>query len=133
MSTAANTAVVARLDSAGDVLITGPAVRAVAARHDRVVMLVGPRGRDAAELLVGVDEIVEWQAPWVDFDSPELTATHVESLVKQLRDMRADRAFIFTSFHQSPLPLALVCRMASVPWCFTALARIFPPGSICRN
>jgi ADP-heptose:LPS heptosyltransferase len=111
-----NTAVVARLDSAGDVLITGPAVRAVAARHDRVTMLVGPRGRDAAELLVGIDEIVEWQAPWVDFETPELTAAHAEALIKQLRDVAPDRVYIFTSFHQSPLPLALLCRMAAVPW-----------------
>jgi ADP-heptose:LPS heptosyltransferase len=111
-----STALVARLDSAGDVLITGPAVRAVAAAHDRVVMLAGPRGRAAAELLPGVDEIIEWQAPWVDFDSPELTAGHVEALVKQLRDVAVDRAFIFTSFHQSPLPLALLCRMAGVGW-----------------
>jgi ADP-heptose:LPS heptosyltransferase len=59
---------------------------------------------------------VEWQAPWVDFDSPELTADHVEALVKQLRDIAADRAYVFTSFHQSPLPLALICRMAGVPW-----------------
>jgi ADP-heptose:LPS heptosyltransferase len=116
VSAAPNTAVVARLDSAGDVLITGPAVRAVAAAHDRVVMLVGPRGRDAAELLVGVDEIVEWQAPWVDFESPELTAAHAEALIKQLRDIAPSRVYIFTSFHQSPLPLALLCRMASVGW-----------------
>jgi ADP-heptose:LPS heptosyltransferase len=109
-------AVVARLDSAGDVLITGPAVRAVAAGHDGVTFLAGPRGRAAAELLPAVDEIVEWQAPWVDFDSPELTAGHVESLVKQLRDINPGRVYIFTSFHQSPLPLALICRMASVPW-----------------
>ncbi|WP_231985219.1 glycosyltransferase family 9 protein [Mycobacterium sp. E796] len=114
--TASNTALVARLDSAGDVLITGPAIRAVANSHDRVVMLVGPRGRDAAELLVGVDEIVEWQAPWVDFDSPELTGDHVGALIKQLRDIAPRRVYIFTSFHQSPLPLALLCRMASVPW-----------------
>jgi ADP-heptose:LPS heptosyltransferase len=111
-----STAVVARLDSAGDVLITGPAVRAIAARHDRVVFVAGPRGRAAAELLPGVDEIVEWQAPWVDFDSPELTADHVEALVKQLRDLAADRAYVFTSFHQSPLPFALLCRMAGMPW-----------------
>jgi ADP-heptose:LPS heptosyltransferase len=110
------TAVVARLDSAGDVLIAGPAVRAVAACHDRVVMLVGPRGRDAAELLPGVDEVVEWQAPWVDFDSPELTASHAEGLIKQLGDIAPARMYIFTSFHQSPLPLALLARMASVPW-----------------
>ena len=75
-----STALVARLDSAGDVLITGPAVRAVAAGHDRVAFLAGPRGRTAAELLPGVDEIIEWQAPWVDFDSPELT-TAVSTLV----------------------------------------------------
>ncbi|OCB35348.1 glycosyl transferase [Mycobacterium malmoense] len=107
---------VARLDSAGDVLITGPAVRAVAAGHDRVTMLVGPRGRAAAELLVGVDEIVEWRAPWVDFEAPELTASHAEALIKQLRDIGPARMYIFTSFHQSPLPLALLARMAGVPW-----------------
>lgn len=111
-----NRAVVARLDSAGDVLITGPAVRAVAAAHDGVTFLAGPRGLAAAELLPAVDEIIEWQAPWVDFDSAELTAPHVESLVKQLIDLAPTRVFIFTSFHQSPLPLALICRMAGVPW-----------------
>ncbi|MHC9291492.1 glycosyltransferase family 9 protein [Mycobacterium sp. LTG2003] len=109
-------ALVARLDSAGDVLITGPAVRAVAAAHGPVTFLAGPRGRAAAELLPGVGDIVEWQAPWVDFDSPELTAGHVEALVKQLRDIAPERVFIFTSFHQSPLPLALICRMAEVGW-----------------
>jgi ADP-heptose:LPS heptosyltransferase len=111
-----STAVVARLDSAGDVLITGPAVRAIAAAHDKVLFLAGPRGRAAADLLPGVDEIVEWQAPWVDVDSPDLTADHVAALMKQLHDIGADHVYIFTSFHQSPLPLALVCRMAGVPW-----------------
>ena len=109
-------ALVARLDSAGDVLITGPAVRAVAEKHTAVTFLAGPRGRAAAELLPAVDDIIEWQAPWVDFDSPELTAGHVEALVKQLRDLTPERVYIFTSFHQSPLPLALICRMAAVPW-----------------
>src|SRR3712207_2928333 len=95
-------ALVARLDSAGDVLITGPAVRAIARRHSAVTFLAGPRGRAAAELLPGVDDIIEWQAPWVDFDSPELTPDHVEALLKQLRDLAPERAYIFTSFHQSP-------------------------------
>lgn len=109
-------AVVARLDSAGDVLITGPAVRAVAAAHDSVTFLAGPRGRAAAALLPGVDDIIEWQAPWVDFDSPELTADHVAALIKQLRDLAPDRVFVFTSYHQSALPLALLCRMAEIGW-----------------
>lgn len=111
-----NRVLVARLDSTGDVLITGPAVRAIAERHGPVTFLAGPRGRTAAELLPGVDDIIEWQAPWVDFDSPELTSGHVDALIKQLRDLAPERVYIFTSFHQSPLPLALICRMASVPW-----------------
>ncbi|MFL0285470.1 glycosyltransferase family 9 protein [Mycobacterium sp. SMC-21] len=110
-----STTVFARLDSAGDVLITGPAVRAVAA-HSNVTMLVGPRGRAAAELLPGVDEIVEWQAPWVDFDSPDLTSEHAFRLIAALRAIAPQRVYISTSFHQSPLPLALLCRMAEVPW-----------------
>src|SRR5215469_106067 len=49
-----------RADSAGDVLICGPAIRALAARAGAVHLLCGPRGRAAAQLLPGVDEIIEW-------------------------------------------------------------------------
>ena len=49
---------VARQDSMGDVLLAGPAVRAVAAGAGRVTLLCGPRGREAGELLPGVDEVV---------------------------------------------------------------------------
>ena len=52
---------IARLDSAGDVLLAGPTVRAVAAHADHVVLLAGPRGAAAARLLPGVDEIVVWE------------------------------------------------------------------------
>jgi ADP-heptose:LPS heptosyltransferase len=111
-----STALVARLDSAGDVLITGPAVRAVAAGHDRVVFLAGRRGSEAARLLPGVDRVIEWTAAWVDFDAPQLTARGVADLVAMIGEEQPDSVLIFTSFHQSPLPLALVCRMAGVPW-----------------
>jgi ADP-heptose:LPS heptosyltransferase len=110
------TAMVARLDSLGDVLITGPAVRAVAARYDRVVFLAGPRGSAAARLLPGVDRVLEWAAAWVDFDAPALSAGGVASLVQMITAEQPESVLIFTSFHQSPLPLALICRMAGVPW-----------------
>jgi ADP-heptose:LPS heptosyltransferase len=110
------TALVARLDSVGDVLITGPAVRAVAAAHDRVVFLAGPRGSEAARMLPGVDRVVEWSAAWVDFDAPPLTADAVTALIDIIAAEKPDAVLIFTSFHQSPLPLALICRMAGVSW-----------------
>jgi histidinol-phosphate phosphatase family protein len=103
---------VARPDSAGDVLVTGPAIRAVAAGADRVVMLCGPRGRAAAELLPGVDELVEWRLPWIDPQPGPASRSEVDSFVDRIAATGAEQAVIFTSYHQSALPLALVCRMA---------------------
>ncbi|PXY28357.1 glycosyl transferase [Prauserella muralis] len=118
----------ARLDNVGDVLLAGPCVRAVAAGSDSVALLAGPRGRAAAELLPGVDEVLEWCAPWIDPEPPELTEDAVLELAKRVRDLRPDRALILTSFHQSPLPLALVLRMAGVPW-IGAISEDYP-GSL---
>jgi histidinol-phosphate phosphatase family protein len=108
------TVLVARPDSAGDVLLTGPAIRAVAAGADRVVMLYGPRGRAAAELLPGVDELIEWRLPWIDPEPSPIDPSEMAALVARITAAQVDEAVIFTSFHQSPLPLALVLRMAGV-------------------
>lgn len=107
---------IARMDSVGDVLLAGPCVRAVAAHAESVVLLAGPRGKAGAELLPGVDEIIEWCAPWIDPAPPDVTSDAVEHLIKHVGDVRPDAALILTSFHQSPLPLALLLRMAGVGW-----------------
>jgi ADP-heptose:LPS heptosyltransferase len=110
------TVLVARLDSDGDVLLCGPALRAVAAGADRVVLLAGPRGAAAARLLPGVDEVLVWHCPWIDAEPRAVDPDDVGRLVEQVRARRIDRALVLTSFHQSPLPLALVLRLAGVPW-----------------
>ncbi|GLZ12777.1 glycosyl transferase [Actinomadura sp. NBRC 104425] len=104
----------ARMDNLGDVLLAGPAVRAVAARADEVALLCGPRGRAAADLLPGVDRVLEWCAPWIDPDPGPVDPAEIARLARMAAGY--DRALIFTSFHQSPLPLALVLRMAGVGW-----------------
>jgi ADP-heptose:LPS heptosyltransferase len=105
-----------RLDNDGDVLLAGPALRALAAGADRLTLLCGPRGRQAAELLPGIDEIVCWRAPWIDPDPDPVDSADVLVLAARLAGMRIDRALIFGSFHQSPLPTALLLRLAHVPW-----------------
>jgi histidinol-phosphate phosphatase family protein len=105
---------VARTDSAGDVLVTGPAIRAVAAGADRVVMLCGPRGRAAADMLPGVDEIIEWRVPWIDATPDPVDRAEVDAMVARIAATGAEEALVFTSFHQSALPMALVLRMAGV-------------------
>ncbi|MEU8262114.1 HAD-IIIA family hydrolase [Micromonospora sp. NPDC048999] len=109
------TVLVARSDAAGDVLVTGPAIRAVAAGAQRVVLLCGPRGRAAAELLPGVDEIVEWPLPWIDAPAGPVDPADLRRLTDRLAALGAQEAVVFTSFHQSALPLALLLRMAGTP------------------
>ncbi|WP_442931163.1 HAD-IIIA family hydrolase [Micromonospora sp. NBC_00389] len=108
------TALVVRSDSAGDVLVTGPAIRAVAAGAERVVLLCGPRGRAAADLLPGVDEIIEFPLPWIDPTPESVDSEAMRSLTARLAGVGADQAVVFTSFHQSALPLALLLRMAGI-------------------
>jgi ADP-heptose:LPS heptosyltransferase len=106
---------VARLDSAGDVLLQGPAVRAIAAGSARLTFLCGPRGRPAAELLPGVEEVVCFRAEWIDPEPQPISRQAVEELVAAVERLQPDQAVVLTSFHQSALPLALVLRLAGVP------------------
>ena len=111
-----STVLVVRLDSDGDVLLAGPAVRAVAAGSARVVLLAGPRGAAAGRLLPGVDEVVVWRCPWIDADPLPVDAAEIGAVVERLRGLRVDRALVLGSYHQSPLPTALVLRLAGVRW-----------------
>jgi ADP-heptose:LPS heptosyltransferase len=105
-----------RLDNEGDVLLAGPAIRALAAGAGHLTLLCGPRGRQAAALLPGVDEILCWRAPWIDPEPEPVDRAAVEALVERVAAVRADVAIVFGSFHQSPLPTALLLRLAGVPW-----------------
>ncbi|WP_284976669.1 glycosyltransferase family 9 protein [Arthrobacter sp. efr-133-TYG-104] len=112
---------VARLDSMGDVLLSGPALRAVAngsrrdgSRPNDVVLLCGPEGAGAAEMLPGVTQVHTWACPWIVNPAPPATEEMINSLIEFVRNSRIEEAVILTSFHQSPLPLALLLRLAGV-------------------
>jgi ADP-heptose:LPS heptosyltransferase len=105
---------VVRLDSMGDVLICGPAIRAVAAAGASVTLLVGPNGRAAADLLPGVSAVLVWNCPWISADPPPIEPAEISGLVELVRAGRFDEAIVLTSFHQSALPTALALRLAGV-------------------
>lgn len=119
---------VARLDSFGDVLVAGPAVRAVAAGATHVTMLCGPQGAPAAALLPGVDRVRVWAAPWVTETARPLDDTVVAELARIVTEQRIDEAVVLTSFHQSPLPLAVLLRLAGVAR--VSGASVDHPGSL---
>ena len=106
---------VIRLDGVGDVLLAGPAVRAVAAAPDReVTLLCGPAGASAARLLPGVAQVLEWASPWVLNPPPPVTRGTVDRFVDALAQHGFAEAVVLTSYHQSPLPTALLLRLAGV-------------------
>ncbi|MGL5930965.1 MAG: glycosyltransferase family 9 protein [Dermatophilaceae bacterium] len=112
---AAGRVLVARLDGAGDVLLAGPAVRRVAAAADRVDLLVSRSAAQAARMLPGVAEVHVADTPWTGATPPPADAAALLSLVSLLRAGRYDELVVLTSYHQSPLPLAVLARLAGIP------------------
>ncbi len=103
-----------RQDNNGDVLLTGPALRAIAARADRLTLLCGPSGRAAAESLPGIDEVACFEAEWIEANPHAVTFERAQTFIAAIARLRIDVAIVFTSFHQSPLPTALLLRLAGV-------------------
>ena len=109
-----------RLDSDGDVLMTGPAIAAL--RHgpdgvpaSRVDVLAAPPGAAAARLLPAVDDVLVADVPWSGYRPPAPDAAALRAIVDVLRDGRYDEVVVFTSYHQSAMPMALLARLAGVP------------------
>jgi ADP-heptose:LPS heptosyltransferase len=109
------TVLVTRMDNDGDVLLAGPTIRAIAAT-DRVVLLVAPSGEQAARLLPCVHDVLVWPCPWTGFDPPAVERASVNTLIDALRLGHLGAALVLTSYHQSPLPMAFVLRMAGIGW-----------------
>jgi ADP-heptose:LPS heptosyltransferase len=105
-----------RLDTIGDVLMTGPAMRALklAVPGRRITLLTSPSGASAAALLPELDDRLVYEAPWM---KPERSTDPApdEHMVTTLRERDFDAVVIFTVYTQSPLPAALLCHLAGVP------------------
>jgi ADP-heptose:LPS heptosyltransferase len=102
-----------RPDGMGDVLLTGPAVRAMS-RAGRVAFLAGPAGAAAAALLPGVHRVIRCAIPWIDPNPGPTGMRALSRVIGSMKALRTDEAVIFTSFHQSALPMALALRLAGV-------------------
>jgi lipopolysaccharide heptosyltransferase II len=106
-----------RLDSIGDVLMTTPALRAVkeSAPDREVVLLTSPSGGRVGRLVPFVDEIIEYDAPWLKATQLRTGPDADHDMIALLRHARVDGAVIFTVFSQSALPAALMCLLAAIP------------------
>jgi lipopolysaccharide heptosyltransferase II len=106
-----------RLDSLGDVLMTGPALSALkrARPGRRLTLLTSATGATAGSLIPEVDEVLVHDAPWMKAAPGRHDSQSDVALVECLRERRFDAAVIFTVFSQNPLPAAYLCYLADVP------------------
>lgn len=122
---------VIRLDNLGDVLVTSPAIHAVkqSLPHAQVTLLASPVGAQVGRLHPDVDDVIVYQAPWMDpWHKLPLDSAREQQVIATLRERRFDAAIIFTSFRQSPLPSAYLCYLADIP--LRLAASIDGPGSL---
>lgn len=106
-----------RLDNLGDVLMTTPALAALRQSLPGVhlTLLASPAGAALQPYLPDVDEVITFEAPWVQSRcSAEQAGPAVQGLVHRLAEGRFDAVVIFTVCTQSALPMAMVALQAGI-------------------
>jgi ADP-heptose:LPS heptosyltransferase len=107
-----------RLDSLGDVILMTPAFHAIKESQPaaRLTLLTSQVGAQIAGLNPDLEAVLPYASPLTDpwLDVPHDPGRELR-LVEVLRQGEYDGAIIFSSFHQSPLPAALLCYLAGIP------------------
>ncbi|HEV2106845.1 MAG TPA: glycosyltransferase family 9 protein [Thermomicrobiales bacterium] len=108
---------VVRMDNAGDVVMLGPALRAVkeTSPEARLTLLASPAGAAVAPLLPWVDDVITWRAIWQDLGQLPFDPAREQVLIDQLKGYGFDAALIFTSFSQNPHVPGYACYLAGIP------------------
>src|SRR5437763_11327925 len=120
-----------RLDNLGDVLVTTPALHAIKTSLPAatLTLLTSPVGAQVARLNPDLDDVIVYQAPWMDpWHKLPQDSQREQQVIATIRERRFDGAIIFTSFRQSPLPAAYLCYLADIP--LRVAASIDGPGSL---
>ncbi|MCU0491127.1 MAG: glycosyltransferase family 9 protein [Chloroflexaceae bacterium] len=106
-----------RLDNTGDVVMLGPALRAVKETTPaaRITLLASPGGGLAAPLLPWIDDVLTWRALWQDLGSLPFDPPRERELIDMLAARQFDAALIFSSFSQTPHVPGYVCYLAGIP------------------
>lgn len=108
---------VMRLDNIGDVVLTGPTLRALRENlpSAHITVMASPGGAAAARLLPWVDEVLPWRVLWQDLGRLPFDPARELDMLETLRRGRYDAAVILTSFSQSPHPAGYACYLAGIP------------------
>jgi ADP-heptose:LPS heptosyltransferase len=114
---------VVRPDNVGDVVLLTPALRGLraAAPDARIELLASPAGEAVAPMIPELDGILTASPSWQLLDAPAdptgaaALAAAEQDLLGRILAGRYDVLLVFTSFSQSPWPVAHLGLLAGVP------------------
>jgi ADP-heptose:LPS heptosyltransferase len=120
-----------RLDTLGDVLVTTPALHAIKTSLPQatLTLLTSPVGAQVGRLNPDLDDVIMYQAPWIDpWCTLPQDSEREQAIIALLKGRQFDGAIIFTSFGQSALPAAYLCYLADIS--LRLAAPLDDPGSL---
>src|SRR5947209_6470175 len=127
-----------RLDNLGDVLVTTPAIHAIkqslpmlarGVPGANLTLLAGPVGAQAGRLNPDIDEVIVYEAPWMDpWHRLPQDADREQRMIATIKERGFDGAIISPSFRQGALPGPYLCYLAGIP--LRVAASIDGPGSL---
>jgi lipopolysaccharide heptosyltransferase II len=104
-----------RPDNMGDLVMSGPAIRALKETFDaHITLLTSSMAKVIAAYMSEIDETIVFDLPWVKTDNI-VDNESIMLLVDALKLRRFDAAVIFTVYSQNPLPTAMLPYMAGIP------------------
>ncbi|HEY8971046.1 MAG TPA: glycosyltransferase family 9 protein [Puia sp.] len=104
-----------RADNMGDVIMSGPAMRALKASFQaRITLLTSKMGSLAAPHLAEIDDLITADVPWVKTGHLP-TPGECFVLLENIKSRKFDLVVIFTVYSQSALPAAMLSYLAGIP------------------
>ena len=104
-----------RADNMGDVIMSGPALRALKTSFScSITLLTSSMGSIITPMMPEIDETIIYNLPWIK-SNEVVDADKCVELIALLKSYSFDAAIIFTVYSQNPLPTALVTYMAGIP------------------
>lgn len=106
---------VIRADNMGDVLMSGPAIRALSnSTGSRITLLTSRLGEQVGYLNPFIDEVICCDLPWVK-SQQKAGINEVQKLIDHLKKYKFDGCVIFSVYSQNPLPAAMIAYLAEIP------------------
>jgi lipopolysaccharide heptosyltransferase II len=104
-----------RPDNMGDLIMTGPAIRALKESFGaKITLLTSSMAKGIIKHIPEIDDAIVFDLPWVKTSGAPDTDSF-NTVVSILKERKFDAAVIFTVYSQNPLPTAMLAYLAGIP------------------